>query len=269
MRESSSYNGMSYVLDAPYDFFNRRRPLVVVLHGGGGGGQQVEWQSNMYSAIRAEKFIALYPYGIPFGIGHFWNASPNAKDEKLAQANHVRMLDNLVNHIRTKCKISQVFTCGISNGAHMAYKWASESYTVRGIGAIAGQRAVGQYMDVPKRGIPLIHFHGRLDTFNPIDGGQSNEQQSAFETYEIYSLSDCIGSWVRHNQLNDSKLSRNKPDILCTSWGGINPISRIILENGGHTWPGGKVSKFESDNGVGPLVDFPASQLMLQFFQSV
>lgn len=261
-------------------------PLVLCLHGGGGNPSQQRWQANMETMADEKGLIIVYPAGTNPVFKDkflFWNAGPKRKHKKLRAVDDVAFLNAVLDDLNQFFTIDtkRVYATGISNGAHMSYRFASETERIAAIAPIAGVEELGRYYQPPKRGLPIIHFHGTADKWNSWEGGMTGDA-SGFEKRKLPAVETHIQSWVKSNscQLNPD-LAERVGDAERRVYDGGRDGSEVvfwILHDGGHTWPGGRVSRFEKKGGIGKLKlgpggvgpvnrDINAGELMLEFFE--
>lgn len=251
-------------------------PVVMVLHGGGGFPSAVRYQSGMDAVADREGFLVVYPAGTGYWYEDrllHWNAGGVFKNKAQQSVDDVAFLTTVLDDVASMFTIdpTRVYATGISNGAHMCYRLASEaSDRFAAIGPIAGQRTVGQLVGKPPRPVPLIHFHGKQDTWAPFDGGTSGSF-SAFEPYQFPPVEQAIASWVAFNRCDPKPSEKVIGEATCLNYSagpGGAEVELWVLANGGHTWPGGKRTKAEERGGVGEVNhDIDASQEMWSFFQ--
>jgi polyhydroxybutyrate depolymerase len=252
-------------------------PVVLVLHGGGGFAAFMRYQTGMDEVADKENFIAVYPAGTHQFFSDrllFWNAGvppKNVKQQKVDDVAYITaVLDDVAKHFSVDAK--RVYACGMSNGAHMCFLLAAKlPDRIAAIGPVAGQRAVGQYAPEPTRPIPLIYFHGAKDTWASFAGGESSPVRSAFEAFEIKPAREAVASWAKFNGCDAKAKETVKGEAHQFAYPSCKKGGEVVywqLEDGGHTWPGGKRSKVEERGGVGEVnADINASQLMWEFFK--
>jgi polyhydroxybutyrate depolymerase len=138
---------------------------------------------------------------------------------------------------------SRICFAGMSNGAHMAYRYAAaRPERLAAIACVAGPMAA------PFPGstnMPLLHVHGTNDEFAAYDGGRG--PKSLFGD-DLPSVPDTIAAWVRANGLDPAPRIETIPHragdgttIEKRTFGpGANGVEVILytVVNGGHTWPG-------------------------------
>lgn len=256
----------------------RPTPVVLVLHGGGGNPDIVRYNTRMDETSDQHGFLAIYPAATsPVFTDRllFWNAGARPKSPKQRKIDDTAfiaaVLDDAAQYFSIDPK--RVYATGLSNGAHMCYLLASKlSDRIAAIGPVAGQREVGQYAPPPLRPMPLIHFHGKSDTWALFNGGHSNSDKSGFEEYEIAPAAAAVATWAKHNGCGQAPAETRVGSALCVQYTGCQQNADVvlwILEDAGHTWPGGRTTRTEDRAGVGKInTDISASEEMWKFFES-
>jgi polyhydroxybutyrate depolymerase len=237
-------------------------PLVMVLHGGGGTAAWAAIQSGMNEVADANKFAVMYPSATFPG---YWFAGTAPKAKWIKPADDVDFLQAAVEHLEKTVPLGHVFCCGISNGGHMTLKLAVEWDRIRAVACVAGIRKPGQYARRPNRPIPLLCLHGLQDNrWAPYNGGSSSD--SFFEPFDIPHAGEATMLWAinARSPQTDSTLATG-PHRRYDFTGG-SPVTLYALEDGGHSWPGGKISKAEMDAGCGPVSTLDGSREIWRFF---
>lgn len=263
----------SYLVHVPPQYLpDRPVPVVLAFHGGGSNADQMVRFCGLNEKADQEGFVVVYPNGtgrtdriLTWNGGNCCGyAMLNAVDD----VGFVRaLLDDLgkVLHVDHK----RVFATGMSNGAIMAYRLASElSDRIAAIAPVAGP--MGTARCNPKRPVPVIHFHGTDDQYAPFQGGKGAKSVSQTR---FYSVEHSIRAWVRANGCPETPVVVELPDkaddamrVRRKTYGPGKEGAEVVLieiENGGHTWPGrepllarlGKSTK-----------DISANDLMWEFF---
>ena len=230
---------------ASYDAANPT-PLILALHGATMNGPLMAWFTGLNAKADQAGFIAVYPDGTGTRSGYFWNAGNccgSAVENSVDDVGFIRMLlDELETHYRVDTR--RVFVTGMSNGAMMAYRLASElSERIAAIAPVAG--TMGSEECHPRRPVSVMHFHGTEDEFVPFNGGVGRRSISGAEHF---SVEHSIRAWVKANGCNDEpvvdELADNVHDdtkVIRRTYSGGRDASEVILfviEGGGHTWPG-------------------------------
>ncbi|MGH8551131.1 MAG: alpha/beta hydrolase family esterase [Methylococcales bacterium] len=252
-------------------------PLVLALHGGGGNPGVIRYETRMNDVSDRTGFIVVYPAGT--GVGSYdrilyWNSGPLHKDASQRDVDDVQFIARVLDDVSAFFSIdpSRIYATGLSNGAQMSFRLASElSDRISAIGPVAGDRTIGQFFGAPPRPFPVIAFHGKQDTYLSFNGGEPTK--TAFEALSRIPVAETIKGWVIQ-----AGGSPDKPEITTkghavryhyepkSSQG--TEVDFWVLEDGGHTWPGGQTTKIEAFAGVGHInQDIFASEVMWEFFQ--
>jgi polyhydroxybutyrate depolymerase len=264
----------TYLVHVPESYDGKRPyPVVLAYHGGGSNAEQMVRFSGLSDKADTAGFIVVYPSGT--GLlekALTWNGGnccAYAMKNKVDDVGFTKaLLDDLGKVLKVDTK--RVFATGMSNGAIMAYRLASElSDRIAAIAPVAGP--MGTEKCEPKRPVPVMHFHGTSDEFAPFKGGKGTKSLSGTE---FYSVEHSIGAWVNANGCKDEPITVELPDkakdgtkVTRIAYGGGKDGTEVVLitiEGGGHTWPGrepaikvlGKATKNVS-----------ANDLMWEFFE--
>jgi polyhydroxybutyrate depolymerase len=177
------------------------------------------------------------------------------------------LLDDLANHVRVDPR--RVYATGLSNGGMMCYRLAAElSERIAAIAPVAASMAIGD--PKPGRPVPIMHFHGALDTIVPISG--PGDDTPPFVRFR--SVDESIRQWVKRNACPDEPAETEMPDVeddgtrvkRCVYGPGTNgaEVVLFVIEGGGHTWPGQKSPL--ALMGASTL-DISANDLIWEFFK--
>jgi polyhydroxybutyrate depolymerase len=139
---------------------------------------------------------------------------------------------------------SRVYAAGMSNGAMMAYRLASEAADVfAAIATVAG--TMGTEACSPSRPVSVIHFHGTDDEFVPVGGGVG--RRSVTNTHH-FSVEHTIRAWVDADGCPSrpaiTPLQNIQEDGTSTVqyvYGPGREQSEVVLyliHGAGHIWPG-------------------------------
>ena len=155
---------------------------------------------------------------------------------------------------------NRVFVTGMSNGAMMSYRIASERPDlVAGIAPVAGSLV----MDPPTLPVPILAIHGLLDENVPFQGGVG----SGFSKYEFISQADSFLPFLELGGLGGPAQVTTGSNFLFLQWSGKPsgaPSAYFLALDGGHTWPGASPSLLQPLEPV--HTDVPATALMFAFF---
>jgi polyhydroxybutyrate depolymerase len=222
-------------------------PVVLAFHGGGSNAQQMVGFCGLNDKADKEGFIVVYPNG----TGRLakvltWNAGNccgYAQQQDVDDVALVRaLLDDLAKVARVDPK--RVYATGISNGGMIAYRLASElSDRIAAIAPVGGP--MGTAACRPKRPVPVIHFHGTADQFAPFKGGKGEKSLSQTD---FYSVEHSVRAWVKANGCKEEPVVVRLPKKVedgtsvvrktCGAGRDGAEVVLVVIEGGGHTWPG-------------------------------
>ncbi|MFO1022283.1 MAG: dienelactone hydrolase family protein [Planctomycetales bacterium] len=252
---------------ATYDS-RKPTPLVLILHGAGTNDLITVRFTGMNKKSDAAGFIAAYPNGTGIGPLQVWNAGgrPSTVDD----VKFIRLLlDDLEKCLNIDTK--RIFVTGMSNGGMMCYRLANEmSERIAAIAPVAGTLAVPDYQ--PKRGVPVMHFHGTEDTFVAFD----SERRRSRKFVRVKTVPETMEAVIRANHCSSDAEVKEFPD---TDQDGAKVTRKcypprderegaevilFVVDKGGHTWPGQKpMAGFIGKS----TLDISANDLMWEFFQ--
>jgi polyhydroxybutyrate depolymerase len=263
----------SYLVHIPPKYDPKKpTPVVLAFHGGGANADNMIVFSGLNKKSDEAGFIVVYPGGtgrlekvLTFNGG---NCCGYAMNNKIDDVEFTRqILDDLAKSANVDAK--RVFATGMSNGAIMAYRLASElSDRIAAIAPVSGP--MGTESCQPKRPVSVIHFHGSADENAPFKGGKGKGPSGT----DFYSVEHSIQAWVKADGCKGEPVVTTVPDtakdgttITRKTYGSGKDGSEVVLiviEGGGHTWPGqeprvrflGKSTK-----------NISANDLMWEFFE--
>jgi len=264
----------SYLIHVPPSYTGVEPfPVVLAFHGGAAHAESMVRFSGLSEKADEASFLAVYPNG----TGRYqrlltWNAGNccgSAARNRVDDVAFVRaVLDDLATVARVDPK--RVYATGMSNGAMITYRLASElADRIAAIAPVAGP--MGTETCRPSRPVPVMHFHGTGDEFAPFAGGPG--KRSVTRT-NFYSVAHSIRAWVEANGCPKKPLITEEPDrvddgttVTCKTYGPGRHGSEVILyaiRGGGHTWPG-RQPPFRF---LGTFTkDISANDLMWEFFK--
>jgi polyhydroxybutyrate depolymerase len=247
-------------------------PLVINFHGFTQSGKNMQLTSRMDAASEKHGFVVAYPDG----LSSAWNAGNCCTQFALPPPGDVDDLQftrDLIDAISKDYCIDKkrIYATGLSNGALFSYRLACAlADTIAAIAPVAGSIPIDPAQCSPKRPVPVIHFHGKADEFEPFGGG-APALAGIFGTLfiDFRSVPDSIGKFrTADGVAAQSKIVYQKGEVTCEEWGGGKDNSAVRLctiEKGGHTWPGGAPDPDYSFLGE-QTQDIDATETMLQFF---
>ena len=234
----------SYEIDVPA---RRERaqplPVVIVFHGGGGSGDSVRRQSRMSARGEAEGFVAVYPQGSGGIAGKLktWNAGTCCGYAMQQRIDEIAFVAALLDDLSASVAIdrARVYATGISNGGMMAYEVACAlADRIAAIAVVAGEMTALDRCR-PSRPVPVLVIHGSDDRNLPVDGGIGAK---AFAVHDVRSVAAAIDFWRRRDGCSDNTRSQVEGPVRRTSYSscsGGSEVELVMIEGGGHSWPGG------------------------------
>ena len=246
-------------------------PIVLAFHGGQSHPEMMRAFSGLDTFAAAGRAVVVYPAGTGSREGLFtWNGG-NCCGEALADASDdVGFVRELLTALEGRLPIdrSRIHATGMSNGAMMAYRVAAElADRIASIVPVAGPLALADI--APSRPVSVLHFHGTLDQFTPLEGGIGRRSVTRVSHRPVL---EGILQWVHA----DGCPAEYACDVVpCTdegitierfAWGPGRDGSEVVfyrLEGGGHTWPGRKPDSFF----LGPsALSLDANAIIWDFF---
>jgi polyhydroxybutyrate depolymerase len=236
----------SYVIHVPKKYDPKRpTPVVLILHGAGTNAAIMERFCGMNEKSDEAGFLAVYPNGT--GVGIFLTFNSGGLSPRIADRwpDDVKFVDKLLDDLQSVANVDKkrIYATGLSNGGMMCYRLAAElSNRIAAIAPVSGTLCLDKPM--PKRCVPVLHFHGTKDHIVPYKGpGKTAKKVLAFK-----SVDDTIAVWRKLDkcmaQPVEKKLGNRIDDgteIVQTTYrpkqGGAEVIL-VTIKGAGHTWPG-------------------------------
>lgn len=296
-RDVPGWPGRPYELFLPSSYGQLAAvPLIVAIHGGGGNskaqrrlscpGGDLQSPGCMNIIADRQGFAVAYPNGTGATIFRnlrTWNAGGGKGGFQCVSGKACRdavddvvyfeaMLEDIASAFQIDT--SAVYLTGMSNGAAMAHRLACELP-----GRIAGIAAVGganQYAIVAPcaASTAVLQIHGDSDPCWSYPGGKmscldGNPGAKA-------SVAETVTDWASRNRCKSSPTIEWMPDTTADGTsttvhryqGCEKPVVLYLVENGGHTWPGGY--QYFREGRIGKMShDFSASEIIVKFFKTV
>ena len=246
-------------------------PVVLALHGATMNGPMMAWFSRLNQKADKVGFIAVYPNGTGTNSSFFWNGGNCCGSAAQSKVDDVAFMNALLDDLMRTYPVDaqRVYATGMSNGAIMAYRLASElSDRIAAIAPVAG--VVGTEISQPSRPVSVLHFHGTEDEYIPFSGGKGVRSISGTH---FNSVDHSIRTWVKWNGCEENprieNLSNNDDEMTVTRkvYGAGKDGAEVVLvtiEGGGHTWPGIRSPTRTLGKST---TNISANDLMWQFFE--
>lgn len=230
----------------PYDA-SRAVPLVLVLHGRLGNGHGTAGLTHFDSVSDVHGFLVVYPDGLHRSWSDGREASPSEKEG----VDDVKFLSLLIDKLSHEYNIdpARVYATGISNGGFMTQRLACDlSDKIAAVGIVAATMGEDTANAChPSRPVPVRMIHGTKDPLVPIGGGALGKNGSHGV---VLSLEATALKWAKLDGCNPKPAEANLPDtaddgtsVRESVFSGCKAKAEVlvdVVENGGHTWPGGK-----------------------------
>jgi polyhydroxybutyrate depolymerase len=240
----------SYTIDRPAEL-SPPLPTVVLLHGGGGSARQIRRYTRFDRLVTRAGFLAVYPNAV---AGH-WNdgrKSADFSEKHPVEVDDVGFILSIVDDlvVRGLADPGRVFVIGISNGGMMTLRLACERpERLAGIAVVSANLPLG--LPCPAIGehaaLPSLFVHGTEDRLVPAAGG-AVAPRGRKDRGRVLSVDDTLNLWQRRNGCSGSTRLRlperdvddgtrvTQVDYHCAG----APLRHLVVEGGGHGWPGGR-----------------------------
>jgi polyhydroxybutyrate depolymerase len=248
-------------------------PLVLAFHGGGTNAHTMIGFSGLSEKADAAGFVVVYPNGSGrVARALTFNAGDCCGHAAKHRIDDVKFVAAIIGELATQFDVDprRIFATGMSNGAMLCYRLASElADRIAAIAPVAGPMATPTC--APSRPVPILHFHGTADEYVPYNGGRGRLSRTGVH---FTSVEQTVRRWVKANgaglQPAETQLPVKFVDgtrITRTQYGAGHDSAEVVLytiHGGGHTWPG-RPSSLES---LGrSTLNLSANDLLWAFFQ--
>jgi polyhydroxybutyrate depolymerase len=259
-------------------------PLVMMLHGAGGSAENVIESTGWVELGEQAGIVTVFPNGTPrdesrpasfsgnpqtWNSGAFASLSSGTKSAAAKKIDDVGFLDELLQRVRRQVRINpaRIFVAGHSNGAQMAYLFASKRSTkVAAVGVMAGH-SYAAHNPLPSP-VSLLQIVGDHDPFTPMAGGNAG---ILGRTMIVPPALDAPRSWAESLGLPDApRMLRDDDTLAIRQWG---PDARsvevrsIVVKGHGHAYLS-RHDRFHPALLFGPFVrPINATETMWEFFR--
>jgi polyhydroxybutyrate depolymerase len=265
----------------PKKLRKRRRSMVLCLHDGGSTSEDlVRLTRRSFNRLaEADNFIVAYPKA----LNGYWN---DGRQDSVSLS-HYRNIDDVgfISKVMDfaidsfKIEKERIFVTGFSEGGLMTFRLACElTSKIEAFAVVAASLALDQIVEcTPDTTISFMIINGTRDPILPYEGGQIIIDTK--ESGSVLSVEEAINYWLLENGCTEKSVTRDVPNSDTfdetrserTTWDNCKNKEKIVLvevNNGGHTWPGGR--QFENERVVGKVAeDFDAAEIIWKFFKTM
>jgi len=223
-------------------------PLIIVYHG----GRQNAAAARRYT--RFDEFAAKNNVAVvyPQGLDNNWNDGRLSEDllqRAAANVDDVEFTRELIAQLEGERVVDakRVYLTGASNGGMMAMRAGCELWDrIAGIAPVIANQPV-DWQCKAKR-LPALFIHGTDDEYMPFAGGQIAVNKTRQNLGNVRGVEETIAAYKRINACDGvkeavtlDKVGRDGTKAVITDYACKNaPLKHIVIEGGGHTWPGAR-----------------------------
>jgi polyhydroxybutyrate depolymerase len=261
------YTPASYRADQP-------TPLLLVLHGYLGNDRLMMNMTGFNELAEKEGFLVVYPNAL-HARWRAYSAPSDRTDEDVA---FIRALLQKVEENRN-VDARRIYVTGFSSGGFFSQRLACEmSDKIAAIAPVAATIGVPLKESCnPGRPVPVLMINGVKDPIITWKG-KIRKVRYAFRDSVITSVPEAVDFWRKHNrcaEIPESKLVVHAAKGIRGAEIKVFPgcsdsaeVQQVILERGGHTWPGSDHKVWPGGVLVGPTThDINATEVIWEFFK--
>lgn len=223
-------------------------PLIIVFHGGRQNADAARRYTRFDEFAAKENVAVVYPQG----LDNNWNDGRLSEDllqRAAANVDDVEFTREIIAQLEGERVVDakRVYLTGASNGGMMAMRAGCELWDrIAGIAPVIANQPV-DWQCKAKR-LPALFIHGTDDEYMPFAGGQIAATKTRQNLGQVRSVDDTIAAFKRINSCDGvketvtlDKIGRDETKAVVTEYACKNaPLKHIVIEGGGHTWPGAR-----------------------------
>lgn len=225
-------------------------PLVIVFHGGGQRAERARNYTRFDEMAKRENIAVVYPQG----LGNNWNdgrMTADLAERPAAHADDVAFTREIIVQLAQEriADPTRVFLTGASNGGMMAMRAGCElGDRIAGIAPVVANQPAEWRCEAAS--LAALFIHGTDDEYMPFAGGRIAPAKSRHDLGEVLSVEETIAGYKRMNGCAGvketktlDKVGRDKTKAVITEYACSKaPLKHIVIEGGGHTWPGARTN---------------------------
>lgn len=225
----------AFVSYIPASRTDEKMPVVISLHGGFASPKGMLRLADFRPLAEKDKFILICP-----ASKKLWHDGADNKG-----IDDVKFIDQLITYVLKTYNgdASRVYITGVSNGGFMTTRLACQLHNrIAAIAVVAATLNINEGYDLEKP-MPVMYIHGTTDPIIPFNGGKKFGRL-------MYSHDEVIKKWVAINGCDPKPVVTQILDNIGDGTTAFreeysNPKNNLkvvgyTINNGGHTWPGGK-----------------------------
>ncbi|SDW33265.1 polyhydroxybutyrate depolymerase [Lutibacter oricola] len=207
----------------------KKVPLLLNFHGSGMTALEQMFYTNTNTLAEDIEIVVAYPQGInnDWNVGFEQDYDTGTKDVEFIKV----LIEKLVKNY--SIDKNRIYATGLSRGGFFIQRLVAELPN-----QIKGFVAVGAPMPVEVKNrmqsnepVKAMFVHGTADYIVKMDG-----KENAYVSH-----SECIDYWKKRNNATDKakiETINTVEDETSVTIKNYDSVTEILIENGGHTWPG-------------------------------
>lgn len=264
--------------------------LVILLHGAGSSAGHALRHTAMNKYAQAGSFLLLVPEGSrpdenePPGFlinPQSWNEGTVKNYAYRAGIDDVGFLHKIIKNLKAEYTLGNIFICGFSNGAAMAFRLSIElkqSFPeICAIAPVCGNPSSDflkefhlENPDFHTKANPtkVLWIIGDNDPTMPLDG--KNAQSPWGKTYDKLSVDEYIRLYFQCININIDNISESSdnPLYLDKIYGKQEDLTLRTIYKMGHHWPGGRTEISGQTEFFGKINNsFDCTEMILKYFR--
>jgi len=262
----------SYILHVPPQVrFEEPLSLIINFHGGGGNAKGYMQYTKMNEFADQAGFAVVYPNGSGERNDKFlsWNAGRCCGYAQEHNIDDVGFVNALLADVPDQLSIDKkrIYATGISNGAMLVYRLASElSDKIAAFAAVAGGTLIDPIC--ARAAVPLMHIHSIDDPRARYQGGLGPHFPMTNIRVDHPDIDNMLNAWIKHNAcceqpmidatvVGENKSGSSEAHTATRFFYKQNQGKNIVLwklSGAGHVSPGGLADYLEGFLGASTKV---------------
>jgi polyhydroxybutyrate depolymerase len=223
-------------------------PLIIVYHGGRQNAAAARRYTRFDEFAAKNNVVVVYPQG----LDNNWNdgrLSDDLLQRAAANVDDVDFTREIIAQLEAERVVdaTRVYLTGASNGGMMAMRAGCElADRIAGIAAVVANQPADWRCKADR--LAALFVHGTEDDYMPFAGGQIAATKTRQNLGQVRSVDDTIAAFKRINACDGvkekvtlDKVGRDETKAVVTDYACKKaPLKHIVIEGGGHTWPGAR-----------------------------